>query len=390
MQIQEGNIMVNKTWKLIAIFGVVLFLMMLFIPTIYCELSPSQSSASYNETERLQKLNQLHELVAQYKELQRQQDDVLNDINAISREMYSLFGLSVTDENVGNTWETRNFTETAPYGNPSGDKFNKDIEIPVEKKQKLITNGDFEKNLDSWEVGHSLDRQGSLWNCQIVYDEDKKSNVIQFKRSGSKNDGSSAGISQDVFIDLSQYDDVRLRLDVMPMFQSLVGGGWVGGEYPIMVQIAFIDQRGEPQTWTYGFLYDGEFQYENVTRVEQNAWFKYTSPNLKEVLPDCADAQRVYDMRVIMKSHEYKPPVIPTYITRILVYGSGWDFQGRADNVEFILSSKMINRNNKIIPLPQEDKEEFYYVFLLPIHWDSRVIFAQPMDEPRNSLTLLK
>jgi hypothetical protein len=388
--------MVNKTWKLIAIFSVVLCLIILFIPTIYCESSPSQSSASYNETERLQKLNQsIQGLIEQYKELQRQQDDILNDINIISREMYSLFGLSVTDENSGNTWETETFTyETVPYGNPSGDKFNKDIEIPVEKKQKLIANGDFENALSSWEVGHSLDRQNSVWNCQIVYDEDKKSNVIQFKRSESRNDGSSVGVSQDVFIDLSQYDDVRIRLDVKPMFQSLVGGGWVGGEYPIMVQVAFIDQRGDPQTWTYGFIYDGDSQYENVAKIGQSAWFTYTSPNLKEVSPDCADAQRVSDMQVIVKAHEYKPPVIPTYITRVLVYGSGWDFQGRADNIEFVLTPKMINRNND-----NNDNEDFYYVFLLPIYWNSRVLLVQPMDEAnrlaskepiRNNFILLK
>jgi len=388
--------MVNKTWKLIVIFGIVLCLIILFIPTIYCEPSPSQSSASYNETERLHQLSQtMHELVEQYKKLQRQQDDVLNDISVISREMYSLFGISVNNENTknnGNIWETETSAyETAPYGNPSGDKFNRDIEIPADKKQKLIANGDFENALNSWEVGHSLDRQNSIWNCQIVYDEDKKSNVIQFKRSESNNDGSSVGISQDVFIDLSQYDDIRLRLDVKPMFQSLVGGGWVGGEYPIMVQVAFIDQRGDPQTWTYGFIYDGDSQYENVAKIEQDKWFTYTSPNLKEVSPDCADAQRVFDMQVIVKSHEYNPPVIPTYITRILVYGSGWDFQGRADNIEFVLTPKMINRNNKDIqPLPPNDKEDFYYVFLLPIYWDSRIIPVQPMDELRNNFTLLK
>jgi hypothetical protein len=58
-------------------------------------------------------------------------------------------------------------------------------------------------------------------------------------------------------------------------------------------------------------------------------------------------------MQVIVKAHEFNPPVIPTYITRVLVYGSGWNFQGRADNIEFVLTPKMINRNDN-------DNEDFY------------------------------
>jgi len=232
--------------------------------------------------------------------------------------------------------------ETAPnLATPLGDRFGRAFEMPASKEQKLTINGGFEDNLKSWDVGHALDLSKMNWNCQIVYDEDKESNVVQFERMGSNNSRSSIGVSQDVFIDLSQYKEVKLRLDVCPMYQSLPGGGYVGGEYPIMVQIAFIDEQNNPYVWTYGFIYDGETEYKNVTKIDQFKWLTYTSPNLKEILPDSADEKRLSDMKQWGQPYfEYKPPVKPKYITRVLVFGSGWDFKSRADNMEFIFTPK--------------------------------------------------
>lgn len=232
------------------------------------------------------------------------------------------------------TQETVSFPAT-----PLGDRFGRMFEIPADKKEKLITNGGFEDAMSGWTVGHSLDLSKSNWNCKVVYDQNKKSNVIQFERGNSNASGSSVGIFQDVFIDLTKYKDVKLRLDVCPIYQSFSGGGWVGGEYPIMVQIAFIDEQSNPYVWTYGFIYDGESEYENVTKIYQLDWFTYTSPNLKEILPDSADGKRLYDLKRWGQPYfEYKPPVKPKYINRVLVFGSGWDFKSRADNIEFILT----------------------------------------------------
>jgi hypothetical protein len=110
------------------------------------------------------------------------------------------------------------YAETAyNIATPLGDRFRKAIEMPASKEQKLIINGDFEGAMKDWDIGHALDLSKLNWNCQIVYDEDRGSNVIQFERMGSDNSGSSIGVFQDVFIDLSQYSDVKLKLDVCPM-----------------------------------------------------------------------------------------------------------------------------------------------------------------------------
>jgi len=61
------------------------------------------------------------------------------------------------------------------------------------------------------------------------------------------------------------------------MYQSLDGAGFVGGEYPVMVQVAYIDQRGDPQTWTYGFYYTGKTLYDNAEDIRPNNWYTFRS-----------------------------------------------------------------------------------------------------------------
>lgn len=89
---------------------------------------------------------------------------------------------------------------------------------------------------------------------------------------------------------------------------------------------------------TVGFYYKGTSVYDNATKVDQEQWFHYVSPNLKEVMPDCADQKITSDSLEWHRSrHLYKPPVIPAYITRVLIFGYGWDYKSRVDNIELIM-----------------------------------------------------
>jgi RNA polymerase sigma factor (sigma-70 family) len=217
------------------------------------------------------------------------------------------------------------------------DSSGKEIRLPEDTTERLPVNGDFEDDLADWTRWQSRD-DDSTQTCEVVYDEEKKSNVVEFERTNGGRDGSRVGIAQDTYIDLSKYDELYLQLDVKPMYQSLSGGGWAGGgEYPVTVELAYIDQKGTAYRWRHGIYYKDESRYsDSSTKLPQNAWFTYTSPNLKEILPVCADKLRVEDGRRWGKEfREYEPPVNPEVITRILIFGGGWDFIGRADNLRF-------------------------------------------------------
>ena len=57
--------------------------------------------------------------------------------------------------------------------------------------------------------------------------------------------------------------------------------------------------------------------------------------------PDCANEKITADALAWGRGrHKYNPPVIPTYITRVLIFGYGWDYVSRADNMEFAMSPR--------------------------------------------------
>ena len=222
---------------------------------------------------------------------------------------------------------------------PFADRLQANVELPSETKEKFLQDGDFQDKLSGWKIKYASDRLNSIRTHRVVRDGDTKSDVIEFRRTNGRTTGSVIGMYQDVYIDLSRYDDVRLKVDVKPIYQSLTGGGWAGGvEYPVMVQIVFIDQRGEPHVWSHGFYYKDFGQYGDGTKVNENAWFTHKSPNLLGVRPDCADKKRAEDrLDWSQPVHRYVKPVAPRRITRVIIMGGGWDYTSRADNIEFIL-----------------------------------------------------
>ncbi len=64
-----------------------------------------------------------------------------------------------------------------------------------------------------------------------------------------------AVVSQEVGHDLSPYRSVRLEFDLLLSYQSLVGGGPVGQDYPFAVRIRYQDAEGQTRTYLYGFYY---------------------------------------------------------------------------------------------------------------------------------------
>ncbi len=216
------------------------------------------------------------------------------------------------------------------------DKTGTEIKLPENTIEGFPANGDFENSLTGWTKWFAVDKMNSQRTCEVVYDEDKRSDVVEFKRTGGRRDGSHVGIHQDVYIDLSKYEALYLQLDVKSIEHSIEGSGWSGGgENPVCIELGFLDQKGEPHRWIHGFYHKGQDRYNTSTKIDQNEWFTYTSPNLKEVIPLCGHEKNVRDDWFGVALHRYDPDLEPKVITRILLRGSGWDFIGRADNLQF-------------------------------------------------------
>ena len=300
--------------------------------------------ASQDTGERLGQLELVMQHFIQRQEsLRKQQDVLMEELRVQLAELQQLRGtpgITRTTTSIPRVRQAQRPTLVLAPRVLFADRFNVYIDPPVGREERLLSNGDFEADLGGW--GKRLlkdERRDSVMTCEVVYDEDIQSNVVEFKRTGGGTSGMPLGLDQDLYIDLSKYKEVCLQLDVKPVFQSLSGGGWAGGaEYPVTVQIAFFDQRDERQLWSHGFYYKDTSDYDDATKVERGAWFTFRSPNLKEVKPDCADEKLVSDgQRWGRNVRRYIDPVVPKTITRIVVFGAGWDYTGRADNIQFVL-----------------------------------------------------
>ena len=197
----------------------------------------------------------------------------------------------------------------------------------------------FDADLGEWSRWFGEDRMGSHRAAEIVWDPVGESNVVQFTRVGGGADGSHVGIVRDVNIDLTQHRELRLQLDVNPVLTSLRGGGHAGGsEYPVCVELAYIDETGVPHRWHHGFYYQGDDRYASSSKLLQGVWHTYTSPPLEDLTPLCADLALAADHRRWFRAryHKHAPASRPARITHVAVFAGGWDFTGRVDNVRFL------------------------------------------------------
>ena len=203
----------------------------------------------------------------------------------------------------------------------------------------------FDTGFGEWSRWSGADRMRSHRAAEIVWDDERGSNTIQFTRVGGGSDGSQIGIARDVRIDLADYENLQFALDVNPMAQSLSGGGWASGcEYPVAIELSYLDQNGIPHRWQHGFYFKGDDRYDGSSKIPAGRWHSYASPRLSLLTPICADAQRRVGHNRYHKSriHAYDPSSRPAIITRIVLFGGGWDFSGRAANLRFGEGSRLV------------------------------------------------
>jgi hypothetical protein len=147
--------------------------------------------------------------------------------------------------------------------------------------------------------------------------------AASFFRTNGGTSGDWTAIYQDLSIPAAQYSQLTLSLDVRVWYHNLEAGGFVSPafEWPAVVEVDYLDTTGTSQTWRYGWYLDppgdgtrindpgqGLIPVYNDQLVQQGVWVANSFNLLNEL------------------------PQVQT-ITRIVVGGSGWDFQSDVDNV---------------------------------------------------------
>lgn len=96
--------------------------------------------------------------------------------------------------------------------------------------------------------------------------------AVTFQRTG-RGHGETL-ISQQVDIDLWDYEKLLLTADFRVLAHTLSGGGWLGTEYPIMLRVHYRDATGGKLTFSRGFFLHNQDNYptQNATRLASTDW----------------------------------------------------------------------------------------------------------------------
>ncbi len=132
--------------------------------------------------------------------------------------------------------------------------------------------------------------------------------AVSFARSGFGH--GETILSQNVDVDLWDFERVDIEAGVRVLSHSLSGGGWQGSEYPMILRITFRDITGTVHTWTHGFYLqnDDGLPVRDATRVGSREWQRFES-SLLSLVPR------------------------PWRILRIEVVASGWDYPSSVNSV---------------------------------------------------------
>jgi hypothetical protein len=153
------------------------------------------------------------------------------------------------------------------------------------------------------------------WDFRDISERDPAGTVkvegdgaVFFARTGSGH--GETILSQNVDVDLWDFERVDVEAGVRVLSHSLSGGGWQGSEYPVMLRITFRDITGTIHSWTHGFYLhnDDGLPVPDATRVGSQEWQRFEA-SLLSLVPR------------------------PWRIIRVEVVASGWDYASAVNSI---------------------------------------------------------
>jgi hypothetical protein len=157
------------------------------------------------------------------------------------------------------------------------------VHAPVARAISLLTNADFAQHDQNWEAwdrpNSSLDVNGSrLW---VAPDDPQISgSVLRVVRDSAKGEHGETGLVQKLDRDVSGFRHLWLEALVRVDYADLPGGGTLGSEYPMMLQVKYEGPvEGSRPLWAVGFYYsnpDNRVVPEWLGQLwPQSEWRKY-------------------------------------------------------------------------------------------------------------------
>lgn len=189
--------------------------------------------------------------------------------------------------------------------------------------RQLIADGSFNYGLSNWVEFHDATagesaptRAGSV---ELVNDWIDGEHAVAVELSRSASDGRSArtGIRQRIGQTLRVYSSVRLEFQIKVSTQEPLGGGTNLDQFPLVVELNYVDVVGEERKWSRSFyaLDDPALPVPNEvgSRLDVDRW-----------------EHVIFDLRNLSP--------LPRQITSIVVYASGQSYRTMVTNVSLTSS----------------------------------------------------
>jgi hypothetical protein len=182
-------------------------------------------------------------------------------------------------------------------------------------ERNLVRNGDFTQSMaDSW---RQYNIAPNVENGTVSIIERDGRRVAHFNRQGEEGVHTEVGIFQEINEDVNVFDELVVQLDVRLMYQSLAGAGYLNSEFPLRVEIEYVDVYGKELRWGHGFYYrdpdDPSRIVPDGSKIPAYNWYTYQSPNLMEALAETRPA-RINSVRVYASGHNYQSMVSEIYL----------------------------------------------------------------------------
>ena len=182
-------------------------------------------------------------------------------------------------------------------------------------EQNLVRNGDFTQSMsDSW---RQYNIAPNVENGTVNLLERDGRRVAHFNRQGEEGVHTEVGIFQEINEDINVYDELIVQFDVRLMYQSLAGAGYMNSEFPLRVEVDYVDVYGKELRWGYGFYYrdpdDPARVVPDASKIPAYNWYTYQSPNLMDLLAETRPAH-INSIRIYASGHNYQSMVSEIYL----------------------------------------------------------------------------
>jgi hypothetical protein len=195
----------------------------------------------------------------------------------------------------------------------------------VDRPEQLLRNGDFALRDDGWlrhDVPNNplLDVDGQrFWVDGPSLPDQALTTALRVLRERSRGEHGETGLIRPLDIDVSGYRHLWLNAWVRVDYASLSGGGYVGFEYPMMLQMSYEGpvEGSEAGPWAIGFY---------VANPENRP----TPPGRAELWPAGEWKQYTVDLM------NTDPDKVPYRLSEFSVMGQGHNYDARVARIELV------------------------------------------------------